>query len=56
LESAAARICDGVVEAEIEHPKVFAGNRRLLLEGELGDRLTDGPVIVDDLSDAEPHA
>ena len=47
---------DGVVEAEIERPKIVRGDRRILLDGQLGNGLTDVSVVVNDLRDTEPHA
>jgi hypothetical protein len=50
------RLRDGVVEAEIKRLKLLPGDRRLLLNGHLGYRLTDISVVVNDLRDGEPHA
>src|SRR5579862_3978768 len=50
----AHRFRDGVVEAEIERLELGRGNGRLLLDGELGDRLADVSVIVNDLPHGDP--
>ena len=50
------RLRDGVVEAEVERLKLFPGHEHVLMNGQLGDRLTDISVGVDDLRDRESQA
>jgi hypothetical protein len=46
---------DGIVEAEIERPKLLCGHRYVELNGKLRDGLTDISVIMNDLSNRKPH-
>src|SRR5205807_5409132 len=49
------RFRDGRVEAAIQRVEFFYGNRRILIEGELGDCLADVAIVVDDLRHVEPQ-
>ena len=49
------RFRDGGVEAAIQRVEFFYGNRRILIEGELGDCLADVAIVVDDLRHVEPQ-
>ena len=46
---------DRGVEAAIQRVKFFGRDRNVLLDGDLGDGLTDIAVIVDDLRNVEPE-
>jgi len=52
----ADRVRDGVVEAQVEHLKIGRSDRRRHLDGQLGDRLADAPVVMNDLGDGEATA
>ena len=45
---------NGVVKAAVHRAKVFRDDRSVLFDGEIGDRLTHGTVVVDDLRNGEP--
>jgi hypothetical protein len=47
---------DRVVEPDIENPELQHGDRRVFLLRELGDRLAQVPVVMDDLVDGEAIA
>ena len=47
------RFSDRGVEAAVQGMKLFDGDRRALLDRDLGDRLADVAVVVDHLRDAE---
>ena len=44
---------DGVIEAGIQQAEVIGADRRLQFHRQLGDRLADVPVVVNDLGDGE---
>ena len=44
----------GVVEAFVESEKLIRRDRRLLLDGHLGNGLAEIPIIVDNLIHGEP--
>jgi hypothetical protein len=48
------RAGDGVVQASVQHAKVFRADRRVHVQGEFGDRLTDVAVVMDDLRNGKP--
>ena len=45
---------DGLVQASVEGPEVFRADRRVRLQGQVGNGLTDVTIIVNDLRDGEP--
>ena len=47
------RDADGVVEAAVQQAEVFDADRRLNLPGQLGDRLADVAIVVDNLRNGE---
>lgn len=48
------RLRDRVVQTQVERLELAGGNRRTLLDSELGDGLANVAVIVNDLGYAEP--
>jgi hypothetical protein len=47
------RARDGIVEADVEDAELAHGDRRALLDGELGDRLAQVAIVVHHLVDGE---
>ena len=43
------RTGDGVVQAPVQRPEIGGADRRIQLDGQLRDGLTDVTIIVDDL-------
>ena len=49
------RVRDCGIEAAIQDVEFFSRDRRILLDGQLGNHLTHVPVVVNHLRDAEAH-